>query len=134
MKTNNCNVCRTSIHPLAKLCQRCGKYANRVDIRNRPNKNARIKALRDAWDGNHFKCYYSGVVLEEINSKSPLYVSFDHRTPRDEDDIVVAAACINDMKTDMSEIEFRAVVIALSKAFQGGTIDEKIFNLKYWKR
>ena len=47
---------------------------------------------------------------------------------------VVAAACINDMKTDMSENEFRAVVIALSKAFQGGTIDEKIFNLKYWKR
>jgi hypothetical protein len=38
------------------------------------------------------------------------------------------------MKTDMSENEFRAVVIALSKAFQGGTIDEKIFNLKYWKR
>ncbi len=61
-------------------------------------------------------------------------MSFDHRTPREEDDIVVTAACINDMKTDMSENEFRAVVIALSKVFQGGIIDEKIFNLTYWKR
>ncbi len=70
MKINYCNICRTSIHPLAKLCKRCGKYVNRIDIRNRPNKHARIKALKDAWDGNHFKCYYSGIALEEINSKS----------------------------------------------------------------
>jgi hypothetical protein len=103
-------------------------------MRNKSNKFARVNALKNAWDGKHFKCFYSGIELEEIDSKNPRYITFDHRTPRDEDDIVVTAACINDMKTDMSESEFRAAVVALSKVFQGGVIDAEVFNLKYWKR
>ena len=129
-----CDVCDTPIHPLAKLCKRCKKFIDRVDIRNKPNKEARIDALKHAWDGKSFRCYYSGVELDEINHRNPRYLTFDHRIPRKEDDLVVTAACINDMKSDMTDEEFRAMVVALSTRFQGGEFDTRVFELEHWKR
>ena len=42
--------------------------------------------------------------------------------------------CVNDMKTDMSEDEFRAVVLGLAENFDGGSFDESLLTLKHWKR
>jgi len=53
--------------------------------------------------------------LVETNPEDPRYITFDHRIPRQEDDIVVAAACINDMKSDLSEDEFKAIVVQLAR-------------------
>ena len=129
-----CDVCSVDIHPLAYLCKRCKRFIDRVDARGRPNRDARIKALKRAWDGEAFRCYYSGVALVEDNPKDPRYVTFDHRTPRIEGDIVLAAAAINDMKSDMSEREFRSMVAQLAERFSGGKLEEKAFKLKFWKR
>lgn len=93
-----------------------------------------MRALQRAWDGESFRCYYTGITLVEDNPKDPRYLTFDHLTPRNETDIVVAAAVINDMKSDMSDGEFRAMVLELAKRFRGGKFDERVFNLKYWKR
>lgn len=107
---------------------------DRVDMRKKPNRQARVKALKDSWKDNNFLCHYTGIPLNETNHKNPLYLTFDHRTPRDENDIVVTMACINDMKSDMSEEEFKTVVIELAKCFEGKKFNKEILKLKHWKR
>ena len=129
-----CEICGNDLHPLAQYCKRCKKLIDRVDMRKKPNKMARVQALKQAWDGKDFRCYYTGIRLVEGNYKDPRYITFDHRIPRQEDDIVVACAVLNDMKSDMSENEFRAMVLQLAEYFKRGIFDQNVMNLKYWKR
>ncbi len=131
---SKCDICGASTHHLAQLCKRCKKIRDRIDMRRRPNKEARTRALRLAWDGEAFRCYYTGVRLADDDPSDPRYMTFDHRTPRDEDDVVLCAACINDMKSDLSEEEFRAVVLALAARFNGGEFDERALQLKHYRR
>ena len=131
----DCAVCGTPLHhPLATYCRRCKKIIGRVDIRGKHDKLARERALKEAWDGQAFKCYYTGIKLVEDNHKDPRYLTFDHRIPREESDIVIVAQAINDMKSDMSDEEFRAMVQQLAGYFNGRRFNESVFNLKYWKR
>ena len=129
-----CPICTTPKHQQAKFCKLCKKLIDRLDSRRSADKEARIRALTKAWDGQHFRCYYSGVRLVTHDHRNPRYVTFDHRVPRQESDIVICAAAINDMKSDLDEEEFRTVVIDLAKRFQGGEFDENALNLKHWKR
>jgi len=87
-----CRVCGENVHPQAQLCKRCRKLVDRADMRRRPDKEARIRTLRQAWDGQGFRCYFTGIRLVEDNPRDPRYLTFDHRTPRREDDLVVTAA------------------------------------------
>jgi len=131
----NCGICKLSKHPLANFCKRCKKIMDRICTRRKRDKDARIKALKESWDGECFRCYYSGVKLDEKNHHSPLYITFDHRIPRKEDDIVIAAAVINDMKSDLSEDEFKDLVNQLFAHFRKGVpINKNAFKLKHWKR
>ena len=133
--TKACEICGCSIHPLSYCCKRCKKLIDRINPRQKHDKNARIRALKQAWDGEGFRCHYSGVRLVEDKHQDPRYLTFDHRTPRRENDIVVAASLLNDMKSDMTEDEFKAMVIQLANRFQGGDIvKEEFFNLESWKR
>lgn len=129
-----CPVCGMEVHRLATYCKRCKRLLDRVDIRSRPDREARARALANAWDGECFRCYYSGARLVEDDHHSPRYITFDHRTPRQEDDVVVCAACVNDMKSDLSEGEFRAVVSQLASRFSGGPFDESVLDLEHWRR
>lgn len=129
-----CEICGKRKHPVANYCTRCRNLIDRVDIRRKPDKKARAQALKQAWDGEGFRCYYSGVRLVEDNPKEPRYITFDHRTPRQERDVVVAAMVVNDMKSDMTEDEFKAMTIQLANHFKGGIFDDSVFKLKHWKR
>ena len=129
-----CEVCGAQRHRQAFLCHRCKKIYDRVDIKNKPDKKARIKALKTSWDGNNFRCYYTKAILCDNNPKSPLYITYDHKTPRLQSDIVITAACINDMKTDMDEVEFMAMINGLYEVFNGKPIDMNVFKLKHFKR
>ena len=134
-KSGICAVCESPLHhPLASYCKRCKKLLDRVDIRKKPDKIARARALQKSWDGHGFRCYYSGIRLVEDNHRDPRYLTFDHFTPRQESDIVIVAQVINDMKSDMADNEFREMVLQLASYFTGGGFDERVFNLKYWKR
>ena len=133
-KKLTCPICTAPMHPQAKLCPRCRKLVSRVDMRGKPDREARIRALRQAWDGEGFRCYFTGVRVVESGHGDPRYLTFDHLTPRDEHTVVVAAACINDMKSDLSDGEFRAVVKALASRFSGGEFDERVLELTHWKR
>ena len=131
----DCPICNEPLHyPTATYCKRCKKYIDRVDPRKNPNKGARVKALKEAWDGKCFRCHYTGVELVEDNPSDPRYLTFDHFIPRQEDHIVIVAAAINDMKTDMSDNEFRKMVVQLANRFNGGDFDSSTFKLKHWKR
>src|SRR3989442_12200958 len=107
-RTGTCEICGQSKHAQATYCKRCKKLLDRVDTRQKADRQARVKALKEAWDGKAFRCHYSGVRLDEADSKNPRYITFDHRIPRQDGDVVMAAACLNDMKSDMSEAEFKA--------------------------
>lgn len=134
-KENKCTVCKMLVkHPLALYCGRCKKIVNRIDTRRNYNREARIKALRKSWDGGNFRCDYTGIKLVEDNHRDPRYITFDHRTPGREDDIGIVAQAINDMKSDMSDKEFRRMVLELASRFNGGEFDEEAFALRYWKR
>lgn len=132
--TKTCEICGAFTHPLAHYCKRCKKLIDRVDVRRKPDKKARVKALKQAWDGECFRCRYSGIRLVEDDCKNPCYITFDHRVPRQENDIVVTAAVLNDMKSDMDEDEFKAVILQLSRYFEGNSFDENVFKLKHWRR
>ena len=96
---------------------------------------ARVRALKSAWKGDGFYCYYTKTKLEETDSQRPLHITFDHRTPGNEQDIVATSALVNDIKGDMTEEEFRPMIKALADNFANGTpIPEKCYKPKYWRR
>ncbi len=130
-----CIICCDDLsNPQAKYCSRCRKIVSRIDTRRKYNREARIEALQNAWDGKVFRCYYTDIELIEDNHKDPRYLTYDHRTPRQEEDIVIVAQAINDMKSDMTDGEFRRMVIQLARRFDGGRFNKGAFNLKHWKR
>ena len=129
-----CEICGQSRRRQATFCKRCKKILDRIDTRRKADKRARAQALKASWDGQAFRCHYSGVTLVENDHRNPRYITFDQRTPRQEDNVVIAAACLNDMKSDLSEDEFKAVVVQLARRFDGGPFDESVLNLSHWKR
>jgi len=90
--------------------------------------------LRKSWDGESFRCNYTGIKLVEDNHKDPRYITFDHRTPGQEDDIGIVAQAVNDMKSDMTDQEFRRMILQLANRFNGGEFAKTAFHLKHWKR
>jgi len=134
-KPAKCVICECKLNnPQASYCARCRRIVNRIDTRGKHDRQARVRALRQSWDGKSFRCFYTGVKLVEDNHKDPRYLTFDHRIPRRQDRIVIVASAINDMKSDMSDGEFRRMVLHLANRLSGGEFDARAFNLKYWKR
>jgi hypothetical protein len=134
-KEMQCVICKCKLsNPQAFYCARCKKILERIDTRRKHNRQARIRALKQSWDGRSFRCFYTGVKLVENNPSDPRYLTFDHHIPRREDRIVIVAAAINDMKTDMSDREFRRMVMQLANKLSGGEFDARAFKLKYWTR
>src|SRR4051794_15743478 len=120
--------CRTS---QAKMCPRCMRIRDRWGS----GKAARTVALQNAWSPElrAFVCHYSGAILTEDPS-SPWHVSFDHGTPGDERDLVVCAALVNHFKSNLTEQEFRFVVVQLGERFTGARKRIDTFQPMHWGR
>ena len=133
-----CVVCDAVLrHSLAKYCTRCGNILGKVESRGKVDIAPRVKALRDSWDkeSESFRCHYCGIQLVDNNPRDPRYITFDHLTPRKEGELVITAAIIKDMKSDLSADEFETIVNQLAKHFEDGSeVEEKIFKLKHYKR
>lgn len=137
MSSGACEICAKTCHPQGRCCDRCRNLIERGSRKNRTNpftREAVRQALKNSWDGEAFRCYYSGVRLIEHTATHPRYLTFDHRTPRQGHVAAATAAVVNDMKTDMSEEEFKAMVVELAKRFAGGEFNEGVMELEYWKR
>jgi hypothetical protein len=132
---HNCTVCGQPRHHLAYCCKACKKLLDRIETRGRrPNRNARLNALRNAWDGKCFRCFYTGWPLCIDDPHNPFYLTWEHRTPRDEADIVVAAALVNNMKSDLTEDEFRELIIGLADRFRGSNTMVPIIDPSHYRR
>jgi hypothetical protein len=136
MTGDGCLICGDPKHLQAYACDRCRKILRRVDMRRdsegklrKPDRNARIRALQDAWDptARCFRCHYTGIALKTDDHRDHRYVSLEHQTPGDETEIVVVSALLNRMKTDLSDPEFRRMVSALARKFEGEDFDDTAF-------
>jgi hypothetical protein len=132
-----CEICGIPFEGVSMFCPRCRRLRDRHDRRGRINRGARINALRNAWDGETFRCHYTRVALEtnpENYRNNPKYLTFDHLQPGNENRIVVCASFINDMKSDLSEDEFKRIVRHLAESFDTGIFNEDIIILQHFRR
>lgn len=131
----SCEICGDPTHhPRAYACPRCKKILDRIETRKNADgtgrgfdRAARIQAMKEAWWDGAFHCFYTGVKLVTSDWRDHRYLAFEHRSPGDESSVVVAANLINRMKTDMSETEFRQLVKALARRFDGEPFDRAAF-------
>ncbi len=72
--------------------------------------------------------------MDDADHAGPWYISFDHRTPGDERDLVVCAALVNHLKSNLSEAEFRRVVVELAERFTGKRGRVETFQPRFWGR
>ena len=89
--TRSCTVCGSPSKPRNLYCPRCHKF-----IFRKPNHKARAAALMEAWDPVHrcFRCWYTGIRLNEENPFSRRYLTFDHVVPGDDSRLVVSCRLI----------------------------------------
>jgi len=125
-----CVVCERPRLPKFKYCPRCKKLVGNKDKLYR--RIALIAAFSKILDG--FVCSYTGVKLEENDTSSPWYLTFDHLLPRKRNTLVVSAYFINDMKSNLSGDEFRAIVMEYDRHRKGAPFNRDIVKFLYWKR
>jgi len=131
--TSRCDICGEPSFPHSIYCPRCRRFV----FWGGHDHGPRVKALKMAWDPvlKGFVCYYTGVLLNLTNPKSPWYATFDHRIPGDDMTQVMAASWVNAMKTAMSEKEFWAVIKEFARFLtEGGDFDRNVTKLRYWNR
>ena len=100
------------------------------------NKLFPSNAVKGIWDYIRkygYACYYTGMLLDMDNTKSPWYCVFDHWIPGDPGKIVLTSALINDMKSDLLEDEFWDTVEQLADyKRKGRPFKKKSFT--HWDR
>ena len=130
-----CRICQEVSIPRSYLCVRCRALKERIETRKgldgrgrKVHSDARLWAMWDQWDGNEsvFRCKYTGVPLSEVRG-SRRYATWEHATPGDEASVVLVADLVNKMKVDMTEPEFRDMVAALARRFEGHDFDAHAF-------
>ena len=125
-----CEVCERPCRThQATLCPRCMRIRDRWGA----GKGPRTVALKAAWNRElgAFVCHYSGAVLTD-DPACPWYLSFDHRTPGDDSDLVVCAQLVNHFKSNLTEPEFRWLVIQLGERFTGARERIETFQPTHW--
>ncbi|MBM4249948.1 MAG: hypothetical protein FJ149_11070 [Euryarchaeota archaeon] len=112
-----CKVCRMTRRPYSIYCNRCRSF-----IYRKPEHVARSEAMIEGWDAARqgFVCKYSGVLLDHLNRKSPWFMTFDHRFPGKKGFLVVCAAWINYLKSDLTDEQFRKMLKMLADRFRDG--------------
>lgn len=136
MLSDPCAVCGAERRPLAYACTRCKRILDRVETRrdasgvpHQVDRAARLRALQASWRDGSFRCFYTGVALIDDGQRwrDHRYLVFEHRTPGDEASVVVTCALVNRMKTDLTEEQFKRMVMELAKVFNGRTFDQRAF-------
>jgi hypothetical protein len=130
-----CQVCGRHSVPGSYLCDVCRGLMHRIDTgkdavgrRRRVDREARRKALSKQWDPaiRAFRCHYTGIALTE-GPGGRRSVTWEHRDPGDASGVVLVADLVNKMKGHMREDEFRTMVHALSRCFDGQPFEESSF-------
>ncbi len=130
-KTRACTICGSPARPRNLYCPRCRRF-----IFHKPNHKARALALIEAWDPIHkcFRCWYTGIRLDETYPSSRRYLTFNHVIPGDGSRLVVCCRLINEMKSDLTWDEFFTVVAAFDIYRKTGIFPKETVNLEHWAR
>jgi len=128
-KAKPCVVCGLPTRTLY-YCDRCRRLVQRTN-----DRLVKRKALQESWDRirQRFICYWTGIELEEVDWKSPHFVSFDHLTPGVKEPQVACANWVNRMKTMLTEDGFRIFVRELARFLRGeGPFRKKKLRFEDW--
>jgi len=127
-----CWACSDPVHRFnAKFCLRCARFGQRMRTKRFPPET--VKAIWEYIRRYGYLCYYTGMLLELEDRKSPRYLVFDHWIPGDPAKVVLCCAFINEMKSDMAEDEFRDTVCQVADHFRKGT-PVVLKPFVYWDR
>jgi hypothetical protein len=130
-----CRGCGAESVARSYLCARCRPLIGRIETRKgadgrgrRVDQEARLRAMARQFDPaiNAYRCHFTGVplVLEARRRRS---AEWAHLRPADEGSVVLACQLVNRMQADLTEPEFRAMVKALARRFDGEPFDETAF-------
>jgi hypothetical protein len=115
-----CKVCteRSKPYTTSFLCPRC----RRIYEQGGPGlkkKEARFRAMCDQSNGEEkaFLCHFTGLPLTDVPG-SRTSGTWEHLSPGDPWSVVLAADLVNKMKVNMTETQFREMVIALADHFR----------------
>jgi hypothetical protein len=121
--SSTCQVCGSPPRaPRSYLCARCydllDKKASERTRGWKPDREAGFRALQRQWRGDldGFACHFTGLKMEEADSTSPLYRTWEHLEPGNSSEAALACAFVNHMKTSLTERDFRSVVLELALA------------------
>ncbi len=130
--TGKCCICGRKVFSDHSIyCRGCYLFSRRMDQRG-----IHAQAVKAIWKFVRkygYVCYYTGMALVMDNPKSQWYFSFDHRIPGDNTTVVLTCALVNEMKSDMTDKEFRYYVHQLDRCFRTGAKIRKR-KLIYWER
>jgi len=130
IRKKKCFICGKPVHAKkSRYCLRCSKFA--IRLRHLPHKTA--KYIWDYVRKYGYVCYYTGMLLDMDDPKSPWYCVFDHWVPHDQRKIVLTSFLLNEMKSDLSEDEFWYYVRQLASFRRRHTKVIKK-SLRYWDR
>ena len=112
--------------PGSTYCARCRKF-----VSGKYDHQARRQALKEAWNRGQdgFMCRYTGVKLEENDTKDPWYLSFDHRVPGKKGDLAVSARSVNTVKATLTARQFSKVMEAPARHLEGKPFDKGILRI-----
>src|SRR5438874_285316 len=125
-----CRICSNESFAGSFLCPPCRRLYYRAE--NRPgadgrgrkvDKTARFKAMKKQWRDDAFRCHYTDIALSIGDKRSRRYATWEHVTPSDETSVVLVAELVNKMKADMNNAEFKRMVLALARSFDGVPFD-----------
>lgn len=135
MASPTCRACDGASVAGSYLCARCRPIMARVETRKDPlgrgravDKEARLRAMRKQFcrSIDAYRCYFTGVTLE-LAAGTRRSAEWAHLTAGDESSVVLACKLVNRMQTDLTEPEFKALVKALARSFEGEPFDESAF-------
>ena len=130
--TGLCCICGRRVYSKHSIyCLRCFEFSRTMDQRGL-HADA-VKAIWEFVRKNGYVCYYTGIKLDMTNPKSPWYFVFDHRIPGDDTSVVLTFALLNEMKSDMTDKEFKFNVHQLDRCFTTGAKFRKR-KLVHWQR
>jgi hypothetical protein len=110
-----CQICGNASGPRG-YCDSCRKLLNQVTTRTSAwaDADARRNAMQDQWDAdaNVFRCAYTDLPLSD-EYPEPLRPTWALRDPARTSSVALAATFVKDMKADLDDEAFRAMVGAL---------------------
>ena len=128
----HCKVCGKEPLRGRTYCERCRRL-----VLGEMDRNVKVETLKAAYDKDvdGFRCHYTGFLLDLNDRASPWHLNFDHCFPGRPGKYWLACQIINLMKTELSEEEFKKVVMELAGHFEtGAPYDRDIIKFEYWKR